>query len=151
MSTTTPKSAGNSPSPSTIAKSLLTLVGSVRAVFGIGCLTVPSLAIQFIGLKPTSFSPEASLIVRQFGVREIVVGGFLLYAERKRRAASPTNGGDEVRRAIWWNVATDALDAVALVIAYGVGSLQGGAVFNKMLGTALVMVFLGVETAVLYR
>lgn len=72
----------------------------------------------------------------------------MLHAERKRQSGS--GGGGEVRRAIWWNVATDALDAVALLVAYAQGSMEGGMVFGKMLGTALVMVVVGVETGWFY-
>lgn len=145
----TPPTITRGAKPTSFAQGLLTTVGGLRVLFGLGCLAAPALALGFIGLQPAVFSPQASLIVRQFGVREIVIGGFLVHAEQKRRSAGG-GGGAEIRRAIWWNVATDALDAVAIVAAHAQGSLDGGVVFWKMVGTALVMVAAGVETGWLY-
>jgi hypothetical protein len=92
-----------------------------------------------------------------FGVREIVVGGFLLIAERGRQATAKRGGtvaqqgagDDEVRRAIWWNVATDGLDAAAIAVSFAQDSLEGP-VFAKMLTTALVYFAAGLQTAWFY-
>lgn len=141
--------------PSSLAKGLLTFVGLSRALFGVGCVVSPALGMKFLGLS--NMSTDAAILCRMFGVREIIVGGFLVLAERGRQAiarrgstvAQQSAAADEVRRAIWWNVATDGLDAVAIVISFGQDSLDGP-VFAKMVTTALVYFAAGLQTAWLY-
>ena len=89
-----------------------------------------------------------------FGVREIIVGEWLLLAERsataKRGTAAQDAGSEEVKRAIWLNVATDSLDLVAVGLAFAQG-LLGGVTAAKMTGTAVVYAVMGAEAGWLWK
>ncbi|KAK4122129.1 hypothetical protein N657DRAFT_646794 [Parathielavia appendiculata] len=103
-------------------------------------------------------------MTRFFGVREM--GGWLLLAERSAESARRRSSGavaypsaataqlvrgeQEVRRAIWLNVATDSMDALTLAAVFMQGSLMDGVVLVKILGAALVMVAAVLETAWAY-
>lgn len=142
--------------PSAQAKGFLTLLGVSRIAFGLGCLLAPSLTLGILGVS--TLSPEAALVARMFGGREIVIGEGLLLAERSaesaRRVAADTKAqfaaGEEVRRAVWLNVATDSMDALAIIAAFLHGSLVDGVVLAKLFGGALFMLSTGLETAWLY-
>ncbi|KAK0631477.1 hypothetical protein B0T14DRAFT_501776 [Immersiella caudata] len=139
--------------PSPLAKTLLNIIGITRAAFGVGCLLAPTFALQIVGIS-SPLSAEASIITRMFGVREIIVGEALLLADRsakaKRGTAAQEAGHEEVKRAIWLNVVTDALDVVALGFALAQGVLDT-ATIGKMTVTALLYVGMGLETAWLYK
>ncbi|KAK4443186.1 hypothetical protein QBC34DRAFT_417532 [Podospora aff. communis PSN243] len=148
---TNPAKSSSAPSP--LAKTLLNIVGITRAAFGVGCLIAPSFALQIVGLS-SSLSAEASIITRMFGVREIIVGEALLLADRsakaKRGTAAQEAGHEEVKRAIWLNIATDSLDVVALAFALAQGVLDKVTI-GKMTVTALLYAGMGLETAWLYK
>ncbi|KAK5659607.1 hypothetical protein OQA88_811 [Cercophora sp. LCS_1] len=148
---------GNTPAtkkqPTPLAKTLLSIIGITRAAFGVGCLLAPSFALKIVGVN-AALSPEASILTRMFGVREIVVGETLLLAERsasaKRGTVAQVAGDEEVRRAIWLNVATDSLDVVALGFAFAQGILET-ATIGQLVGTAVLYAGAGLGTAWLYR
>ncbi|KAK5662365.1 hypothetical protein OQA88_8275 [Cercophora sp. LCS_1] len=127
--------------PSPFAKGLLTFVGLIRAVYGVGCILAPALAVKFIGIA--NLSPEASILCRLFGVRDIVIGWLLLLAHAKR---TPISGDGEVRRAIWWNIVMDGLDALTLGLAFAQGDLEAG-LFGKMVGGSLLDLGMGLALA----
>ncbi|KAK1749542.1 hypothetical protein QBC47DRAFT_395637 [Echria macrotheca] len=139
--------------PSPLAKTLVNVIGITRAAFGVGCLLAPSYALKIVGLT-SALSPEASIITRMFGVREIIVGEALLLAERsaaaKRGTAEEEAGHEEVTRSIWLNVATDSLDVVALAFGFAQGSLDTLATW-KMVLTAVLYAGMGLEASLLYK
>lgn len=153
-----PPSAPRKPAPSPLAKALLTFIGTTRAAFGIGCLVAPELAFQIVGLS-SPLSAEASLIARQFGVREIVVGAGLLAAERQHTTATATatsgtpGQGAGLKRAVWLSAATDGLDLVALALAFAFSQegVLDTATLAKMAGTAALYAAAGLQTAWWYR
>ena len=139
--------------PSALAKGLLTLLGVSRIAFGVGCLLAPSLTLGILGVL--TLSPEAALVARMFGGREIVIGEGLLLAERSAESARADTkaqlaAGEEVRRAVWLNVAMDSMDALAIIATFLHGSLVDGVVLAKLFGGALFMLSTGLETAWLY-
>ncbi|KAK0717565.1 hypothetical protein B0T26DRAFT_299349 [Lasiosphaeria miniovina] len=154
-----PPSAPRKPAPSPLAKALLTFIGTTRTAFGIGCLIAPELAFQVAGLS-SPLSAEASLIARQFGVREIVVGAGLVLAERQHATSAAVGGGgggqgDDtgLKRAIWLSAATDGLDLIALAFAFALSKegVLDGATLAKMAGTAALYAAAGLQTAWWYR
>ncbi|KAK0657744.1 hypothetical protein B0T16DRAFT_453178 [Cercophora newfieldiana] len=139
--------------PSPLAKTLVNIVGITRAAFGVGCLLAPSYALQIVGIT-SALSPEASVVTRMFGVREIIVGEALLLAERSAAAKRGTDaqeaGHEEVKRSIWLNVATDSLDIAALGFAFAQGILDN-MTFGRLTLTAVLYAGMGLEAALLYK
>jgi hypothetical protein len=98
-----------------IPKKTITALGAVRAVSGAGLLVAPI----FIGkLFHVPITAQSSLIARAVGTRDIVLGELLLTADAKSKDRN------EVKRALWAGVATDALDVGATVFALATGNIS---------------------------
>jgi hypothetical protein len=100
-----------------------------------------------------------ALLVRMFAARDIILGELLLTSDRRTSnmllVASSSNREDqadtrEVHRALWCNIATDALDVVWLVIAFSEGRL-GGKSAGVAAGAAAALALAGAETLWFYR
>jgi hypothetical protein len=102
----------------------------------------------------STMSPEAALMARMFGAREIVIGEGLLLAERCESTSHGTPHSQaahqQVVRAIWANIATDGLDIVAVLLALVIGMTDGVPV-GKMVITAGLFVVLGLEAAWMHK
>lgn len=140
------------PRPSRITRGLITFIGISRTLTGLGCLLVPTMTAKAFGFS--TLSPEAALIARMFGAREIVIGEGLLLAERCESTSHGTPhlqaAHQQVTRAIWANIATDGLDIVALLLTLSAGMADGVPV-GKMTVTAGLFVALGLEAAWMYK
>ncbi|KAK0713360.1 hypothetical protein B0T26DRAFT_717252 [Lasiosphaeria miniovina] len=151
-----PPSAPRNPAPSPLARTLLTFIGTTRAAFGICCLVAPELAFQIVGLS-SPLSGAASLIARQFGVREIVIGAGLVVAERQHTTSIAAGQGDRdsrgLKRAIWLSAATDGLDLVALGLAFAFAEegVLDTPMLCKMAETAALYAIAGLQIAWWYR
>jgi hypothetical protein len=107
--------------PSILGRGLVSLIGISRTVAGVGCLLAPTVTAKVFGFS--SLSPEAALLTRMFGVREIVIGEGLLLAERY--SSTEAHAQQQVKRATWANVATDGLDLAAVLLTLWFGVAEG--------------------------
>lgn len=144
------------PGPSRFARGLLQTIGVLRAGLGAGCVLLPTLTLAPFAYP--ALNPAATVVLRMFGAREVVVASFLLAAERNRAAVARRGGSNskeesvarkEVVRAIWHNAAADGMDVLILVAAGAAGALEGRALF-MLVGAAGLLAGLGVELACLY-
>ena len=140
------------PKPSLLAKSLVSFIGISRTVAGIGCLLAPMATAKILGFS--TLSPEAALLTRMFGVREIVIGEGLLLAEKlvstQRESAHSQPAQQQLSRAIWGNVLTDGLDIVAVLLTMGFGVAEG-LPLRIMSAIAGLFVVMGFEAAWVYN
>lgn len=137
------------PLPSRFTRGLVTFIGISRTIAGVGCLLAPSMTAKIFGFS--TLSPEAALLARMFGAREIVIGEGLLLAEwTSQGRPHPKAAHQQVARAIWANVAIDGLDIVAVLLTLAVGVADGVPV-GKMAATAGLFVVLGLEAAWMYK
>jgi len=142
------------PGPSGFARGLLHTIGVLRAGLGASCVLLPSLTLAPFAYP--ALSPAATVVVRMFGAREVVLGSFLLAAERNRAAAvrhsnpkEESVARKEVVRAIWHNAAADGMDVLILIAAGAAGALEGRPLF-MLVGAAGLFAGMGLELAGLY-
>jgi hypothetical protein len=108
----------------------------LRIGLGAMCLAVPSLTLALFQFP----LPQASnTIVRLWGIRDAILGE-LLYTAENRNVAD--GGRRELRRALWSNVAADAVDMCSAAFAVATGNmamlpaavLGGGAAMGVAMG-----------------
>ncbi|KAK1830669.1 hypothetical protein QBC39DRAFT_353597 [Podospora conica] len=140
------------PQSSRLARGLVTFIGVSRTLAGVGCLLAPSMTATLFGFS--TLSPEAALLARMFGAREIVIGEGLLLAERHQSTSHGTPqmhaAHQQLVRAIWANIAKDGLDILAVLVTLGLGMADEVPV-GKMAATAGLFVGLGLGAVWMYK
>jgi hypothetical protein len=118
---------------STTIKALAVL----RIGLGAACLFAPRWTFALFQFP----IPQASgTVVRLFGVRDAILGELLYTAEDRN---VPDKGRREMRRALWSNVAADAVDICCVGFAVSTGNMRmlpaalliGGAAMGVGMGT----------------
>lgn len=142
-------SAETVPQNSRITRGLITVIGVSRTLAGLGCLLAPAVTAKAFGFS--TLSPEAALLTRMLGAREIVIGEGLLLAESASHGTPHLQAArQQVARGIWANIATDGLDIAAVLLTLVVGMADGVPV-GKMAATAGLFVVLGLEAVWMYK
>ncbi|KAF2020895.1 hypothetical protein BU24DRAFT_416557 [Aaosphaeria arxii CBS 175.79] len=134
-----PPKLQNNPTPESLtplASGTLKTLSVMRIVLGASTLVAPrwTCALFFYPLPAT-----AGVLARLFGIREVVLGELLYTAEDKTAA---DGGKREIKRALWANMASDAVDLGSVTFALATGTLgripsaafAGGAIFALVLG-----------------
>lgn len=77
-----------------------------------------------------------AVLARLFGIRDLILGELLLTAEDKKL---PDGGKREIKRALWANLAADAVDMCNIGFAVATGTIEGlpAAIFGG--GAALLV------------
>ncbi|KAH8704106.1 hypothetical protein BGW36DRAFT_423632 [Talaromyces proteolyticus] len=122
--------------PSNFAIGTVQALAWLRVVAGGAALVAPSFTAKLFFLPGVTPGSLASYQLRLFGIRDAVIGE-LLYTVRPKfpSAASPASQTEsdwerdrkELRRMLWANVATDALDVVVTGTALAAGIIPRSA------------------------
>jgi len=119
--------------PNRFTQGAINVLSIGRLVGGVAGVVAPGFAA---GLFRIPVSGEALIFPRLFSVREGVLAELLWTADGTR------DGGRELKRALWANIATDALDVASCAFGFATGTMSrsaaslfgGGAMFFLALG-----------------
>lgn len=114
-----PKLINNEPTLplSQTTKTAINTLAILRIGVGAASLFAPRWTF---GLFQYAVPQTSSSIVRLYGVRDAILGDLLYTAEDK---SVPDGGRREMRRALWGNIAADAVDICSIGFAVATGSL----------------------------
>jgi hypothetical protein len=105
---------------SPLSKSTSTAIHTLAILrIGIGAASLIAPRWTF-GLFQVAVPQASSTIVRLYGVRDVILGELLYTAEDKR---APDGGRREIKRALWSNIAADAVDICSVGFAVATGSM----------------------------
>ena len=141
------------PPPSTITTATLRTLSVLRLVAGTAALLAPTTTGKLFLIPTIAPRSMAAYQLRLFGIRDAVIGGMLYCAlpkgtEQVEEWKESGRGRMELRRAVWANVVTDAVDIVVTGLAMangGIGRAGGLCVGGAAVGF-LVMGLVGLGT-----
>jgi len=133
-----------------LANSCISFISVARILAGSSALLTPQLAGQLYGI---AIMPEANIVARLFGVRDLVIGAFLWSSRSnlsraiaKADGAKITEARRDLKNVLWMGMLCDSVDVCSCVVAVLTEGMEwraigwvgvGAAVFTALGGVAL--------------
>jgi hypothetical protein len=131
-----------------LANSCINFISVGRILAGSSALFAPQFAGQFFGI---ALMPEANIVARLFGVRDVVIGAFLWSARNKvSRAIAKVDGAritdarQDLKYVLWMGMLCDSVDICSCVVAVLAEGMEGKAIGWVGVGAAFFVAAAGV-------